>query len=55
MRRATRYDPDLTEQAIRDPEVIRGILVNVPAIPRVLLPRIGPRAYARYTRRLQDA
>ncbi len=35
-----------------DPEVIRGILANVPLIPRVVLPRIGPRVYSRYTRRL---
>ncbi len=38
-----------------DPEVIRGILANVPLIPRVVLPRIGPRVYARYTRRLHAA
>jgi hemerythrin-like domain-containing protein len=38
-----------------DPEVIRGILANVPLIPRVVLPRIGPRVYARYTRRLHGA
>jgi hemerythrin-like domain-containing protein len=35
-----------------DPEVIRGILAHVPLVPRVVLPRIGPRVYARYTRRL---
>jgi hemerythrin-like domain-containing protein len=38
-----------------DPEVIRGILANVPIVPRVVLPRIGPRVYARYTRRLHTA
>jgi hemerythrin-like domain-containing protein len=38
-----------------DPEVIRGILAHVPLVPRVLLPRIAPRVYARYTRRLHAA
>ncbi len=38
-----------------DPEVMRHILANVPLVPRVVLPRIGPRVYARYTRRLHAA
>jgi hemerythrin-like domain-containing protein len=35
-----------------DPEVIRGMLANAPLAPRLLLPFIGPRAYARYARRV---
>jgi hypothetical protein len=35
-----------------DPEVIRGILAKAPLVPRLLLPVVGPRAYARYARRV---
>jgi hemerythrin-like domain-containing protein len=35
-----------------DPEVIRGMLANAPLLPRLLLPFVGPRAYARYARRV---
>jgi hypothetical protein len=31
-----------------DPEVIRGMLANAPLVPRLMLPFVGPRAYARY-------
>jgi hypothetical protein len=36
-----------------DPEVLRTILSHVPAPVRVLLPRMAPRSYARYARRLR--
>jgi hypothetical protein len=35
-----------------DPEVIRGMLANAPLLPRLMLPFVGPRAYARYARRV---
>jgi hemerythrin-like domain-containing protein len=35
-----------------DPEVIKGMLANAPLVPRLLLPFIGPRAYASYARRV---
>jgi hemerythrin-like domain-containing protein len=35
-----------------DPEVIRGMLGNAPLVPRLMLPFVGPRAYARYARRV---
>ena len=35
-----------------DPAVIRGLLAELPLVPRLLLPRMAPRAYARYTRRV---
>jgi hemerythrin-like domain-containing protein len=35
-----------------DPEVIKGMLANAPLVPRLLLPFIGPRAYAGYARRV---
>jgi hemerythrin-like domain-containing protein len=35
-----------------DPEVIRGMLANAPLVPRLMLPFVGPRAYARYARRV---
>jgi hypothetical protein len=35
-----------------DPEVIRGLVAELPLVPRLLLPRIAPRVYARYVRRL---
>jgi hypothetical protein len=38
-----------------DPEVIRGMLANAPLVPRLMLPFIGPRAYARYARRVYGA
>ncbi|MCW2675706.1 MAG: Hemerythrin cation binding protein [Modestobacter sp.] len=39
----------------RDPEVIRGILANAPLVPRLLLPFAGPRACARYARRVHGS
>jgi hypothetical protein len=36
----------------RDPGVIREMISHAPLVPRLLLPRIAPRAYARYARRL---
>jgi hemerythrin-like domain-containing protein len=38
-----------------DPEVIRGMLANAPLVPRLMLPFVGPRAYARYARRIHGA
>jgi hemerythrin-like domain-containing protein len=38
-----------------DPEVIKGMLANAPLVPRLLLPFIGPRAYASYARRVHGA
>ena len=35
-----------------DPEVIRGMLAHAPLLPRLLMPHLAPRAYARYARRL---
>jgi hemerythrin-like domain-containing protein len=35
-----------------DPEVIRGMLAHAPLVSRLLMPRLAPRAYARYARRL---
>ncbi len=35
-----------------DPEVIRGMLSHAPLVPRLLMPWLAPRAYARYARRL---
>jgi len=35
-----------------DAEVIRGMLAHAPLLPRLLMPRLAPRAYARYARRL---
>jgi hemerythrin-like domain-containing protein len=35
-----------------DPEVIRGMLSHAPVLPRLLMPLLGPRTYARYARRL---
>jgi hypothetical protein len=35
-----------------DPEVIRGMLAHAPLLPRLLMPRLAPRAYARYARRV---
>jgi hemerythrin-like domain-containing protein len=35
-----------------DPEVIREMLSHAPLVPRLLLPFVGPRAYARYARRV---
>jgi hemerythrin-like domain-containing protein len=36
-----------------DPEAVRTILSHVPPSARVLLPRLAPRSYARYARRLR--
>jgi hypothetical protein len=35
-----------------DPEVIRGMLSHAPLLPRLLMPHLAPRVYARYARRL---
>ena len=35
-----------------DPEVIRQMLSHAPLLPRLLMPRLAPRTYARYARRL---
>jgi hypothetical protein len=35
-----------------DPEVIRGILAHAPLLPRLLMPYLAPRVYARYAQRL---
>lgn len=35
-----------------DPEVISSMLAAAPLLPRLLMPILGPRAYARYARRI---
>jgi iron-sulfur cluster repair protein YtfE (RIC family) len=35
-----------------NPEVISSILAHAPLLPRLLMPALGPRAYARYARRV---
>lgn len=35
-----------------DPEVIKGMLSHAPLVPRLLMPWLAPRTYARYARRL---
>ncbi len=35
-----------------DPDVLRSMLAHAPAVPRHLVPRIGPRVYARRARRV---
>jgi hemerythrin-like domain-containing protein len=35
-----------------DPEVIRAMLSHAPLVPRLLMPHLAPRVYARYARRL---
>jgi len=35
-----------------DAEVIKQMLSHAPLVPRWLMPRIGPRAYARYAQRV---
>jgi hypothetical protein len=35
-----------------DPEVIRGMLSHAPLLPRLVMPLLAPRTYARYARRL---
>lgn len=35
-----------------DPEVIRSMLAHAPLLPRLLMPVLAPRAYARYARRV---
>ena len=35
-----------------DPEVIRGMLAHAPLVPRLLMPHLAPRVYARYARRV---
>jgi hemerythrin-like domain-containing protein len=36
-----------------DPEVLRAMIGHAPLLPRLLVPRIAPRAYGRYTRQVQ--
>jgi hypothetical protein len=38
-----------------DPEVLRIMLREAPALPRMLMPRLGPRAYAKHARRVYGA
>jgi hemerythrin-like domain-containing protein len=38
-----------------DPEVLRAMLSHAPLLPRLLMPRLAPKAYARYARSLQAA
>lgn len=35
-----------------DPEIVATILAAAPALPRLLMPHLAPRAYARYARRV---
>jgi hypothetical protein len=35
-----------------NPEVISSMLAHAPMLPRLLMPVLGPRAYARYARRV---
>ena len=35
-----------------DPEVIRAMLAHAPLVPRLLMPHLAPRVYARYVRRV---
>lgn len=35
-----------------DPEIVATILAAAPVLPRLLMPRLAPRAYARYARRV---
>ena len=35
-----------------DPEAIREMLSHAPLLPRLLMPLVAPRTYARYARRL---
>jgi hemerythrin-like domain-containing protein len=37
-----------------DPEVIRAMLSHAPLLPRLLMPKLAPRTYARYVRRLHE-
>jgi hypothetical protein len=39
----------------RGPDVVRDMLSSAPPLVRALLPRIAPRAYARYCRRVHAA
>jgi hypothetical protein len=36
-----------------DPEVLRAMIGHAPLVPRLVVPRIAPRAYGRYTRQVQ--
>ena len=36
-----------------DPEVLRAMIGHAPLVPRLLVPRIAPRAYGRYSRQVQ--
>ena len=35
-----------------DPEIVATIFAAAPALPRLLMPRLAPRAYARHARRV---
>ncbi|SDY56501.1 hypothetical protein SAMN05661080_03874 [Modestobacter sp. DSM 44400] len=35
-----------------DPQVIAGMLAHAPLVPRLLMPRLALRTYARYARRV---
>jgi hemerythrin-like domain-containing protein len=35
-----------------DPEVLRAMIAHAPLVPRLVVPRIAPRAYGRYTRQV---
>jgi hemerythrin-like domain-containing protein len=36
-----------------DPEVLRAMIGHAPLVPRLVVPRIAPRAYGRYSRQVQ--
>jgi hypothetical protein len=36
-----------------EPEVLRAMIGHAPLLPRLVVPRIAPRAYGRYTRQVQ--
>jgi hemerythrin-like domain-containing protein len=36
-----------------EPEVLRAMIGHAPLVPRLVVPRIAPRAYGRYTRQVQ--
>lgn len=37
-----------------DPATVKGMLAHAPLLPRLMLPLLAPRAYARYARRVYD-
>jgi hemerythrin-like domain-containing protein len=38
-----------------DPDVVANILAEAPLLPRLVMPRVAPRAYARYARRVHGS